>query len=303
MDTASPPRTWTGRSLGSRWQHGFFYGLIRHLGRRPAYVLADGVAWFFVLTRASVRAGCEPYLRRRFPERRGMRRLLDAWRMCRELGRILVDRAALGILGAGALEARHTGGPRLLELLSEGRGLILLTAHVGAWQVGMVGLPNLEVPVTVVMHRAPGDVDRQYFEHQPGQAPFRVLDPAEGGSLALLSALEQGQVLCFMGDRVMAGTGGALPARLLGDPIAVPFGPLRLAAATGAPIAVVFYRKPDLDTLELEVAEVIRVPDLGRRPDAYGAHAQAFADALEAFTRREPYRFFNFYDLWAPPAG
>ncbi len=298
--TPDSPRPWSSRSLGARWQHAFFYALIRLGGPRIARIMADGVTCWFVVTNRTVRARCAPYLRRRFPEHRGWRRLLDVWRLSRQFAHILVDRAALGILGPGTLTTHHEGAPALLELVAEDRGLILLTAHVGAWQLGMIGLPRLGVPVTVVMHRDPGDVDRQYFEHAEGDAPFRILDPAEGGTLALLAELERGGALCIMGDRVMPGTGGTVEADFLGGPIALPFGPFRLAAATGAPIAVCFFTKPEPDRFELEVAAVLRPPeDLGRKPEAYRPFAQAYADALEAYVAREPYRFFNFFDLWA----
>lgn len=296
----SAPRTWSARSLGARWQHAFFYGLIRLGGRRVAYGFADLVSAWYVLLKPSVRARCAPYLDRRFPDRRGVRRLLDAWRLSREFARILVDRAALGILGPEALKTRHEGAGALLGLVAEGRGLVLLTAHVGAWQLGMQGLPNLGVPVTVVMHRDPGDVDRQAFEHRGDEAPFRILDPAAQGPLALLAELQRGGTLCFMGDRLMPGTGGAVAAPFLGGTIQLPLGPFRLAAATGAPLAVCFFTKPEPDRFELEVAKVLHLEDRGRKAEAYCDAAQAYTLALEAFVAREPYRFFNFFDLWSP---
>lgn len=295
----SAPRTWSARSLGARWQHAFFYGLIRLGGRRVALGFADLVSAWYVLLKPSVRARCAPYLDRRFPDRRGVPRLLDAWRLSRAFAHILVDRAALGILGPEALRTRHEGGEALLGLVAEGRGLVLLTAHVGAWQLGMQGLPHLGVPVTVVMHRDPGDVDRQAFEHRGGEAPFRILDPATEGPMALLAELERGGTLCFMGDRLMPGTGGSVEATFLGGTIRLPFGPFRLAAATGAPLAICFFTKPEPDRFELEVATVLRLDDRGRRPEAYADAVQAFAEALEVFVAREPYCFFNFFDLWS----
>ncbi len=297
------PGPWTGRSLGTRWQHACFYGLIRVVGRVGAYVLSDAVALWYVLTRSAVRDQCAPYLARRFPERRGLFRLLDAWRLSRELGRILVDRAALGILGPQALSSVLEGPDLLGGLIAENRGLVILTAHVGAWQLGMVCLSLLEAPVTVVMHRNPGDVDRQFFEHRPGPHPFRTVDPASpmGGVLSLYGALERKEVLCFMGDRVMPGAGGLVEVDFLGDPMPVPFGPFKLASATGAPVAICFFHKPERDSFELKVVEVLRLPpDLGRKPEAYRPYAQAFANALTTFVTQRPYHYFNFYDLWAP---
>ena len=292
-------RAWTGKSLGARWQHRFFYGLIRLLGRAPAYRMADLVSLYYVLARPSVRAKCRPYLSHRF----GRARVLDAWRLSRELARVLVDRAAVGILGSNTLETAFSGRETLNGLLGEGKGLIMVMAHVGAWQLGMANLRVVAAPVTVVMHRNPGDVDRQYFEHGEGPPPFRVLDPDTflGGSLEMLQVLQRGEVLCAMGDRVMGDASPTVEVDFLGAPVKLPYGPFKLASLTGAPMVVAFPYKPGQNRHELRVAEILRVPPgLGRRSENFRPYVQAFATSLEAFTQDFPYHFFNFFDLWAP---
>jgi predicted LPLAT superfamily acyltransferase len=147
-------------------------------------------------------------------------------------------------------------------------------------------------------------VEKYFFEHREGGPPFRVLDPAGplGSMIGMVQALDQGGVLGIMGDRVMSEP-GALAVTFLGGGIQVPFSPYRLAAATGAPIAVLLAHDAGGAVPVLELARVIRVPDgLGRRPEAYLPYAQEFAQVLEAYVAEHPYQFFNFYDLWAAPA-
>jgi len=294
---------WTGKSLGSRWQHGFFYGLIRLCGRSWAYVLSDLVSLYYVLARPSVRAKCRPYLSHRFPGRTGLRRLLDAWRLSRELARVLVDRAAVGILGPAVLPTSMDGRETLDALLAEGKGLILVTAHVGGWQLGLSTLKILGTPVTVVMHRNPEDVDRQYFEHGSGEAPFQILDPASflGGSLDMLRVLERGEILCIMGDRVLEDGSPTVDVDFLGGTVRMPYGPFKLASLTGAPLALIHSRKVSRNLFHIGISDVMRVPPgLGRRSVAFQPFVQRFASSLADFTRDFPYHFFNFFDMWAP---
>jgi len=69
---------------------------------------------------------------------------------------------------------------------------------------------------------------------------------------------------------------------------------------TGAPIVVFFSSKTGPSSYRLQLAKVIRVPQIsGRRAAAFAPFAQEFAGALEAFSRRYPYQFYNFYNLWA----
>ena len=295
---------WTARSLGSAFQHNIFYALIRFGGREGAYVLLLFVVAWYVLLRPLVRKRSRFYLRRRFPRSNPFQRLWQCYRLCLALGQVLVDRAVLGILGSDRLDCRLTGWEQLRALLGEGHGLILVTAHVGSWQVGMASLEQLETSVSLLIHREEGDVDRHFYEHGPGAAPYRFIDPLGylGGTLEMLQVLNKGEVLCIMGDRVMGGRSSRLSVAFLGGPVAVPFSPYKLASATGAPIAVIFPHKSGHDRYVLQVARIIRVPgNLGRSQDAYRPYAVQFLEALEAFVQDHPFQFFNFFDMWTDP--
>ena len=259
------------------------------------------VVLYYTLFRPKVRARSSHYLKRRFPGRSPLLLLWDSYQLNLGIGRVLVDRAVLGILGPQTLKVNLAGREELAALLAEGRGLVLVTAHVGCWQLAMSSLSVLETRVSLLMHREEGDLDRQFFEHGGGQAPYGIIDPAGylGGALEMLQVLKHGEVLCIMGDRVMGGEGGTVSVDFLGQPVDLPFSPYKLASATGAPIAVIFpYRSRD-GGYSLQVARVIRVPEqLGRKSSAYRTYAAQFACALEQFVEEHPYQFFNFFDMW-----
>ena len=294
---------WTSRSIGSGWQHGIFYALIRLGGRQGAYALLLFVVLYYTLFRPSVRARSGHYLKRRFPGRNFLARLWDSYRLNLGIGRVLVDRAVLGILGPGRLKVSLAGQEELEALLAEGHGLVLVTAHVGCWQLAMGSLSALDTRVSLLMHREEGDLDRHFFEHGGGSAPYQIVDPAGylGGTLEMLQVLKHGEVLCIMGDRVMGGESGTVSVDFLGQPVELPFSPYKLASATGAPVAVIFPYQTVEGGYALQVARVIRVPEhLGRSSQAYRPYAALFAGALEQFVAEHPYQFFNFFDMWAP---
>ncbi|UFS69372.1 lysophospholipid acyltransferase family protein [Geomonas sp. RF6] len=303
-----PGKKWTSRSIGADWQHRVFYTLIRFGGRWAADFLLVFVVLYYTLFRPSVRNRSMHYLRRRFPRHGTLGLWWGSYRMSFGVGRVLVDRAVLGILGPQYLSVSLEARAALAALLAEGRGLILVTAHVGCWQLAMSSLSHLGSAVSLVMHREEGDVDRQFFEHGGGEAPYRFIDPATalGGSLEMLQVLKNGEVLSIMGDRMMGGKRSCLSVPFLGDPIEVPFSPYMLGSATGAPVAVIFPHTVARGKYGLQVARVMRVPEgLGRRGEAYRPYAEEFVRALEEFVEERPYQFFNFYDMWAPvgPVG
>ncbi|MDR0339862.1 MAG: lysophospholipid acyltransferase family protein [Desulfovibrio sp.] len=300
MNAVKAPETWSSRSLGSRLQHGIFYRLIGLGGRKAAYALLFFVALGYMLKPEAVRRSA-PYLRRRFPGAGFFGRLRRRWLLQWTFGKTLVDRAVAGISGnfeAGVsqeeiavIHARH----------AEGKGLILLSAHVGPWQVAMSILPKyLPEPVSVVLHRDAGDIDRHYFEHTGEKPPFTLIDPALGpqSAIAMAQTLQGNGLLCMMGDRPFGG-GHVCRVPFLGAEIAVPFTPYYLASHTGAPIVVFLSYRTGPGKVTTTIAGTIRVPPgLGKEAGAYAPFARCFTAMLEQSVAAAPYQFFNFYNMW-----
>ena len=297
-------RTWSSRSVGSKLQNQSFYLLLRIGGLRAAYALLYPVVAWYTLCRPSVRRRGSYYLGRRFPGKSLLGRLGDSYRHQLVFGKALVDRAAVGLLPPGAIKATLREREVLLDLLREGRGLILLISHVGSWQAMLPALSLLKTPVNLLIQREEGDVDRHYFELRGEDCPFRIIDPRGylGGAIEMVSALKRGEVLCVMGDRVFGDSRGVLPVDFLGAPAPFPTGPYKIAAATGAPIAVLFSVKTGRATYQMVLAGVLRVPQhAGRGAQGFRPFVESYVRLLEACVREHPFQFFNFYDMWAAP--
>lgn len=296
---------WSSKSIGSRFQHWIFYALIRLGGRQAAYLLLRFVVLYYVLCSPAVRRRSSPYLSRRFPARGGFGRLLDCYRLSYGIGAVLVDRAALGILGTDRVSVSTTERAKLKELVGEGKGLIMVTSHVGSWQGAMAALGLIGTPVNLLIHRQEGDLDRHYFEHG-GESPYRIIDPAGylGGTLEMMAALKRGEIVCIMGDRAMGSKSGTIAARFLNGKVRFPFSPYKLGAASGAPVAVVFPIKTGADRYALNLATVLRIPHLaGRSAEPYRPFVEQYVAALERFVGEYPYQYFNFFDMWEDEEG
>lgn len=292
---------WTSRSMGSSFQHQFFYRLIRYGGRQGAYCFLAIVVLFYVLFMPAVRRKAEHYLARRFSRNGALQRLADVYLLYFNFGKALIDRAVIGILGEERIVIEFEGQDVLIDLLGENRGLLLMTAHVGCWQTAMSALRFLQVPVHLLLHREEGDIDLHYFEHAGMANPFRIIDPKGfmGGVLDMVEVLKKNEVLCVMGDRLFGSRRGAVPVDFLGGRAWFPFGVFKVASVTGAPVAVVLSHKSGPDRHTLEVATIIRIPQrAGRGEGDFTPCVGEFAQTLESYTAAHPYQFFNFFDMW-----
>jgi len=291
---------WTSRSLGSRLQHEFFYALISFGGVRMAYALLFWVTLWYMFKPEAIRRN-EPYLSRRFPQARFPMRLVHRWRRQWEFGKALVDRAAAGIRGGHCNDISREDHNSLTRIHEERKGLILLTAHVGNWQLSIAGLPGLlPAPINFVLYRDLGDLARHYFEHRGETPPFNFINPAGGpeSAFSMAQTLFKGGTLGMMGDRPFGNTQNC-HVPFLGETISLPYTPYYLASVTGAPIVVVFSYRYGIMKVSNVIASIFRVPaNLGKNPAVYEPYARHFVEALEESARNHPYQFFNFYNMW-----
>lgn len=294
-------KRWTSRSLGSRFQHRIFYTMIRIGGRNLAYILLYIVVFYYVLIKPSVRKKTGFYLSRRFSKKTGWKNLTDRYRISLSLGKVLIDRAVIGILGQSEMKIEFKGRERLMTLLSRKNGFILMNAHVGGWQVVLPAMTFFARPVNMLLEQDEADVDLQYFEHAGLPSPFRIIDPGSflGGSLEMLDVLAKGEILCVMGDRVFGSDKNVIEVPFLEGNALFPVSAYKIASAAGVPIAVFFSHKAGPNRYELEIVDIIDVPShLGRSKEVFRPYVTRFVTALESFAHYHPYQFFNFYDMW-----
>ena len=293
----------TAATLGSRLQYGIFEVLVRcRLLFVARMVLAFVVLYYALLPHVQQR--CAAYIKRRFPCAGGLGRFVHTYRLYLNFGQVLLDRMIAGVTGRFPFCETDQQVRQCFDVAGANpHGCIVLTAHVGAWQVGIAGLDQFDRPVNVVQLHNPADQGKHYFQHGRGR-PFNIIDSADpvGSMVEAAAALRRGEVVCLMGDR-MHGTrqsGQGVDVAFMGGNIRIPASGYALASITGAELLMLFTVR-EKGVTRVFKAERLEVPaGLPRRDVAvFQPYAQQFATAMEAVVERHPYQFFNFYDMWS----
>jgi KDO2-lipid IV(A) lauroyltransferase len=203
-------------------------------------------------------------------------------------------------LGAGRPEGRRArvdvkGGMHLRELLRTGRGAVLVTAHIGPWDVAAQLLATgLGAKVAIVMEAEPDPAARALHDEVRRRSGVEVL--AVGGSpldaLGILRHLRGGGMVAFQIDRP-APSGRSLPATLFGSPFSVPEGPFRLAAVAGVPVLPLFSSRVGYFSYEVETGEPI-VCAKPAVPAELERAARATVERMERFIQAHPTEWFHF---------
>lgn len=289
----------TGRSLASRFKHRFIYALIALGGRQAAYGFLYPLVGIYCLYR-SVREKSRAYIERRFSPKTKSEFWKHTFRLNVMFGKTLVDRAALGILGKSVFMTDESARRTCEKLIKRGKGVLMLTAHVGCWQSAVNCMEFLHTPMHVLYYRNPRDNDKTVAEHRGKQAPFTFINPAGplGGVPEMMSALQRGEIVCAMADRVFGDPKNSVEVQFLEGIVRVPYSFYRLAAVTGAPVVVAFFPWEGKGKLSAWVYPPVYVADRGAGKAGYQPYAQQFIDALTQFCIKYPYQFFNYFDWW-----
>lgn len=297
---------WQKKKPGPKWGLGFFYWMIRLGGRPLAYFFLYFVVFVYVVFFPRVRKACNPYLNRRFPKAGRFILFSHRYRLVLTFGRILVDRALLGILGLSSIQADFENREDFHRIKGLDTGFIILMSHVGCWQVAMAALSQLNRPVNLLMLRQDGEGDKHCFEHENQQSALKIIDPDQflGGTLDMLDVLKKDEILCIMGDRLFGNGAYALDMTFLGGRARFPFSAYKLASITKKPIVVLNSYKSGSAQYKLAFPALIHVESkLGKRGENYIHHARTYVDVLEQYVQDHPYQFFNFYDMWKESPG
>jgi predicted LPLAT superfamily acyltransferase len=280
--------------------HYFFYLTLRLFGQNGGYFLLVPVIGAYVACSRKIHRQTAPYLRRRFPEQGWFGRRMATARNLLAFGKVLVDRAWLGLGRNSTLQGETIGYHRLAELVGRGKGVVLLTAHVGNWQTALAHLDSLPVPVHALMHYDQEAVAKHYFDLGGARRPFEIISSEGpfGGMLEATAALQRGEVVTIMGDRLVKGS--SVTVDFLGAPVRLPDAAYVLAGCVGAPVVTMFAAKTGRRSYQLRIWDIWypRWQDREQRTAERKASGERFAKNMEAYLDENPYQWYNFYDFW-----
>ena len=188
-------------------------------------------------------------------------------------------------------------GAKWLDQLGAGQGAIVLTAHMGNYDLGAALFAekfNREIRVV----RAP-EPDQQTAEHlsasleKSGEGAIKIDYNTTGAMLSfdLLNALRLGEIVSIQGDRVEGGV-AEIPAHLFGTHVRLPGGPFVLAQVARVPIYPLFIARSGYRSYQIIVREPITVLRSG--PD----RADDIAQAVEKWCQVLEQLIAEHWDQW-----
>lgn len=185
------------------------------------------------------------------------------------------------------------------QAMQASNGAILLTAHMGSYDLG-AHLFSETSTRRIVMVRAPEeDPQTQEFEEHHGAEGLRIEFNTRATELALdlLETVREGAIVAIQGDRVV-GSISTLPATFFGRPASVPAGPFALALAARVPIYPVFVVRVGRRRYRLVTSRPIEITRSRNRDDDFARAVAQWMTELEEVVRGCWYQWFTFEPYW-----
>ncbi|MBS1614376.1 MAG: lysophospholipid acyltransferase family protein [Bacteroidetes bacterium] len=284
---------WSGKTRGNLLGYRIFVALIRHLGLRAAYALLRFVSlWFFLFGFTPRKHMVNFYTQAMgysFP-----RALILTRRNFYLIGQTLVDRFAFLIGKGSAMSYSMNGNHYLKQMTEAGKGGILVSGHVGNWDIaGNMLKSEFNKPINVVMFDGEQEQIKKYWQDKTGGPAFNIIAIKQDLShiFMIKQAVDRGEFVCIHADRFLPGS-RTITLDFLGKPARFPFGPFHIASKLNAPVTFVFAVKGSDFHYKLSATPPM---DGLQKPEVY---AQAFVKTFEEKVKATPEQWFNYFDFY-----
>jgi len=193
-----------------------------------------------------------------------------------------------------------TGKENLDKALAGGKGVILLTAHIGNWEMGGVvtAMLGYDISAVALNHRYKSIND--FFIRQRERKGMKVI-PIDSGVKRCISTLLKNGMVALVGDRDFTNTGITLD--FFGMPTSIPKGPALLSLRVNSPVVPVVFIRENRFNYKLIFDKPIEVKEEpGIENDEIVKKAtEGFIPIMEKYIRRYPEQWLVFRKFWEAP--
>jgi KDO2-lipid IV(A) lauroyltransferase len=238
-----------------------------------------------------------------FPEKPAEERDAIARGVFAHFGRMAIDSLRLSAGGPSAVVPLVSGGEcveLVRERLPRGKGVIILTGHVGNWELAGAYIAASGIRLAAVVKPPANPHIAAHAEAVRRRLGIETIPMPEARS-GVLEALRQGKAVALVADQGALRSSTWTP--FFGRPTKTPSGPDVFAARSGAPVLFgALIAQPD-GRYHLD-GEVL-VEDASTGDPAAETVARLYRAALERLVRQVPAQYLWTHRLWKqqPPAA
>lgn len=288
---------WHGKSKGTTLGYRFFVWILKTFGVLPAYFLLRFVVLYYFVF--SFKASRQIYLlyRQKLHYNR-FSSIIKVYKNYFLLGQGIIDKVVVMSGIKNNFSFNFDGEDNLRKITALHKGGILLSAHIGNWDVAGHLFTRLETPINIVLYDGEHEQIKEYLEGVTGKRPVNIIVIKNDLShiYAINEALSKNELVCMHADRFLKGN-KTMTADFLGTPASFPVGPFLLASTFKVPVSFVFAVKESKLHYHLFASEIKDYAAFGKK-EVVTEMLNDYVAEMEIKVKKYPEQWFNYYNFW-----
>ena len=285
---------WDGKSKGTVLGYRIFVFLIKKAGIKSAYILLYFVAsYYFLFLKKSNRV-----IFYYFKERLGYSYFKSkkmVFRSYYTFGQTIIDKISISAGMRNRFTYEFDGIEILKNLLAEKKGGVLISAHIGNFEIAehFLGDIDLDFQINLVTTDLEHSDIKKYLETitQKPTVKFIIIKDDLSHIFEINAALAKNELVCFTGDRYFEGT-KSLSEKILNEEANFPAGPFLIASRLKVPVVFVYVMKEPNLHYHLYAREATV-----KHRDEKGL-LKEYTQSVENIIHKYPLQWFNYFDFW-----
>jgi len=285
---------WEGKSRGTLLGYQIYIFFLRNFGIGASYFILRFVIFYYVLFSPRSNKDTYNYFRKRHSYSIG-KSLSSVYKSYFKFGQTLTDKVAISTGLRHKFTYTHDGIEHIDDLLKKNQGGILISGHVGNFEISHYFLEDRYSisKISMVTTMAEHENIQEYMEQISDESHLKFIVVKDDMShiFEIHKAIDEGGLVVFTGDRYMPGS-KVLNESFLGKETSFPMGPYLLASRLNMPVLFVYFMKGEKRHYDLYA----RKAEFKAR-DAQGL-LKEYTKSMEWILKKYPLQWFNYFDFW-----
>jgi predicted LPLAT superfamily acyltransferase len=292
--------TWKGKTRGGLTGYKIFVTVLKYSGLPAAYFLLRFVALYFFLFNPKSFGITFRFYRKRLGY--GFFRSISfIYRNYYLFGQVLLDKIAVMAGFKAKFGFNFEGEEYLRKMVDEKTGGLLISAHIGNFEMAGYMLERLKTTVNVVMFDAEHENIRDYLSAVANKNYNIIVIKDDNSHIyEINNAFREKQIVCIHGDRFLKSS-KKMSARFLVEEACFPTGPFYMAMKFNVPVSFVFAMKEKTNHYHFFASPPMYYQQEGlqqKRDLTILTIIKNYICEMEKIIRQYPAQWFNYYDFW-----
>ena len=282
---------WSGRTKGFVLGYQIFILFIKNFGVRTAYILLHLVVPFYFIFLFKARKNL--FLTFKFIPNFNQSKILSVIYMnFLNLGKTLIDNFAILTKWSYRYTCSQNGGEYLVDLIQSSQPAILISGHIGSWNIAGEFLKKQDGVVNVVMFDGEAKKIKRLVEKNIGESNYKIIAIKDDLShlFKIKTAIDNKELICIHSDRNLEGA-KTISVEIFNKQVQLPLGPFVIASKFNIPYSFVFSIKESMYKYHFSATQ----PQISNDPQAI---ANEFAAVLSEKLSKYPEQWFNYFNIF-----